>query len=298
LKLEKNTNPTKEPYMKKKLAKRTLKPAPKTVKVVANKKPALVSGVKGRAKKNNPAAATPDEKRDAKNKKPSALRRKKHEAPPSQRAIEPVDADAPRIESRLIIGELSLPVDVSDLCHTLGCAGSGYGRGLVDAWPDTAWAGILTHLGLPAFPLDRAVAAGPVKRLVQRLWYQAVGTSSGVSQERAAELSARRPADTASEERYKQEFPNVVQAMSEKVERGRAMATTLRAARPAAAEQTITVVSKENPYKPGSKAAATFELFRKAKTTSKFLELAAADKSKYEVGYLRYSSRDGYIKLT
>ena len=263
--------------MKKKLAKRMLKPAPK--------KPAAAPA------KKQPASNPPK-------KKLAAAPPKKNEALTDKIAAVPVDADAPRIESRLIIGELSLPVDVSDLCHTLGCAGSGYGRGLVDAWPDTAWAGILTHLGLPAFPLDRAVAAGPVKQLVQRLWYQAVGTSSGVSQERAAELSTRRPADTASEERYKRDFPLVEAAVEAKVERGRAMATTLRAARPAAAEQTITVVSKENPYKVGSKAAATFELFRKAKNTSKFLELAAADKSKYEVGYLRYSSRDGYIKLT
>jgi hypothetical protein len=261
--------------MKKKLAKRTLKPAPK--------KPAAAPA------KKQPASNPPK-------KKLAAAPPKKNEALTDKIAAVPVAP--PYIECRLVVGELSAPVDASDLCHTLGSGESGYGKGLVDAYPDAIWVGLLAHLGLPAFPLDRTVAAGPVKRLVQRLWYQAVGTSSGVSQKHAVELSARRPADTASEERYKQEFPNVVQAMSEKVERGRALATTLRAARPAAAEQTITVVAKENPYKVGSKAAATFELFAKAKTTSKFLELAAADKSKYEVGYLRYSSRDGYIKLT
>ena len=285
--------------MKKKLTKRTLKPAPKTVKGVAKKQPAVAP----KPPKKQPAAA-PAKKQPtvpkvvAPKKSGAPRRRSKHEAPTAV-VVQPIDADAPRIESRLIIGELSLPVDVSDLCHTLGCAGSGYGKGLVDAWPDTAWAGILTHLGLPAFPLDRAVAAGPVKRLVQRLWYQAVGTSSGVSQERAMELSARRPADIASEERYKQEFPKVVQDMSEKVERGRALAIAGKARKPAAyAGQKIIVIAKENPYKVGSKAATTFDLFSKAKTVAKFLELVASDKEKYVAGYLRYSSRDGYIKLT
>ena len=61
-------------------------------------------------------------------------------------------------------------------------------------------------------------------------------------------------------------------------------------------EQVITVVAKENPYNEGSKAAATFALFAKAKTVGKFKELAA-DKTKYEAGYLRYSSRDGHIKV-
>jgi hypothetical protein len=62
-------------------------------------------------------------------------------------------------------------------------------------------------------------------------------------------------------------------------------------------EQVITVVAKENPYNEGSKAAATFALFAKAKTVGKFKELAAADKAKYEAGYLRYASRDGHIKV-
>ena len=61
-------------------------------------------------------------------------------------------------------------------------------------------------------------------------------------------------------------------------------------------DQVITVVSKENPYRVGTRAAATFDLFAKAKTVGKFKELAA-DKERYEAGYIRYSSRDGYIKI-
>jgi hypothetical protein len=61
-------------------------------------------------------------------------------------------------------------------------------------------------------------------------------------------------------------------------------------------EQVINVVAKENPYNEGSKAAATFALFARAKTVGKFKELAA-DKTKYEAGYLRYASRDGHIKV-
>ena len=62
-------------------------------------------------------------------------------------------------------------------------------------------------------------------------------------------------------------------------------------------EQTITVTAKENPYAKGSKAFNTFALFVKAKTVGAFKKLAGADKDKYEAGYVRYASRDGYIKI-
>ena len=113
----------------------------------------------------------------------------------------PVAADAPRIECRLRVGELYLPVDASSLERTLGAGQWGNGRGLMDAWPDTAWAGLLAHLKLPAEPLDRAVADQPVKRLVQRLWYEAV--KGGVPEERKAVFEAR---DAERVEEYKQKF--------------------------------------------------------------------------------------------
>jgi hypothetical protein len=60
--------------------------------------------------------------------------------------------------------------------------------------------------------------------------------------------------------------------------------------------QTITVVAAENPYREGTKAFNTFGLFAKAKTVGKFREMSA-DKAQYETGYIRYSSRDGHIKI-
>jgi hypothetical protein len=60
-------------------------------------------------------------------------------------------------------------------------------------------------------------------------------------------------------------------------------------------EQTIKIVSATNPYREGTKAFATFELFKKSKTVA---DVKAKATDKHDVGYLRYSSRDGYIKLS
>lgn len=61
--------------------------------------------------------------------------------------------------------------------------------------------------------------------------------------------------------------------------------------------QKITVVAKANPYKAGTKAAATFDLFVKAGTVGGFKALVAKAPSNYDGSYIRYSSRDGYIKI-
>ena len=124
--------------------------------------------------------------------------------------------DAPRIEAHLRVGELAVPVDVGSLERTLGAGMYGHGDGLVDAWPDTAWSGLLAHLGLPAFPLDRTVAERPVKRLVQRLWYEA--TQGHVPTERTEVFAAR---DAEGVERYKKDFPNVAVEAQAKSERAK-----------------------------------------------------------------------------
>lgn len=62
-------------------------------------------------------------------------------------------------------------------------------------------------------------------------------------------------------------------------------------------DQKITVLAKTNPYKEGSKAHATFELFAKAKTVAGFKELVAAKPGSFDPGYIRYSARDGFIKV-
>lgn len=62
-------------------------------------------------------------------------------------------------------------------------------------------------------------------------------------------------------------------------------------------DQKITVVAKESPYKPGSKADVTFALFAKAGTVAGFKALVAKHPDRYDAGYIRYSARDGYIKV-
>lgn len=63
--------------------------------------------------------------------------------------------------------------------------------------------------------------------------------------------------------------------------------------------KTITVTYPEgrSPYKYGTKAWATFQLFRESKTVRDFRMKVAENPDRYDAGYLRYSSRDGYIKI-
>ena len=115
-----------------------------------------------------------------------------------------VDEDAPRIECRLIVGDLSLLVDASSLERTLGAGRWGHGLGLVDSWPDAVWVGLLTYLKLPAEPLDRTVAEQPVKRLVQRLWYEAINPAVLVDRK---DVFVERDNERAEE--YKEKFGHV-----------------------------------------------------------------------------------------
>lgn len=133
--------------------------------------------------------------------------------------VEPVEPDAPRIECRLIVGDLSVAVDLSyvgGLAHTVGAGMWGHGKGLVDQWPDAVWVGLLSHLKLPADPLDRATAEQPVKRLVQKLWYEVV--QGGIPEEHKATMAAR---DTESVEAYKNGFADVKDAATGKAERAK-----------------------------------------------------------------------------
>ena len=210
-------------------------------------------------------------KADAKKVKKVVSQRRSKSAPvvPQPTAVVPVKEtkkladkiaaapDAPHIECRLIVGELSVPVDASDLCHTLGAGMWGHGDGLVDAYPDTVWSGLLAHLGLPAFPLDRTVAERPVKRLVQRLWYEAI--QGRVPEERAAVFAVR---DDESVERYKKDFPNVAveaQAKSERAKTsfGRKLGTETR--------YTPTDLLKDKKLVLGGQQAPLLAFFRAAK---------------------------------
>ena len=56
----------------------------------------------------------------------------------------------------------------------------------------------------------------------------------------------------------------------------------------------ITVLSKENPYREGTKAAATFDLIKKSKTVAAF---KAGLTDAHSAGYLNYAERDGFISV-
>lgn len=234
-----------------KLTKRIATVAAKTKKLAAK----VVSAPKAVAPK---AKKTPPP--------PKAMKPRSKAAPSVITATAP-DADAPRIECRLWVGDLSVTVDASSLSHTLGCADCA-GKGLVDQWPDAVWTGILVHLGLPADPLDRPSAEAPVKRLVQRLWYEAI--KGAVPDEPA--FSKRDAAKTAE---YKETFTTVKETVAVKSERARTNFAKARAASGAAdnsasLDAKITILVKKNPYREGTRAAASYEAIKQCKTVGEF----------------------------
>ena len=172
------------------------------------------------------------------------------------------ESDAPKIECRLIVDDLSLPVDANYLTgleHTVGGGqwggGHAWGPGLIDSWPDAAWVALLVHLGLPADPLDRSVAGPPVKRLVQQLWYDAI--KGGVPEERKTAF-VERDADSAKE--YRGSFEAVKTAVESHKERavrsfGREKATAY----------TPTDALKSGKPSFGGQQAPLFAFFKAAK---------------------------------
>jgi hypothetical protein len=124
-----------------------------------------------------------------------------------------VEKDTPHIDCRLLIGELSLPIDASNLERTVGAGRWGHGLGLVDQWPDAAWVGLLTYLKLPADPLDRSVADQPVKRLVQRLWYETI--KGGVPENRAVIMAER---DARRSDEYNEKFIKIKEVSTTRAE--------------------------------------------------------------------------------
>lgn len=62
---------------------------------------------------------------------------------------------------------------------------------------------------------------------------------------------------------------------------------------------TLTVVHRGNPYRTGTKAFRTFQLFRDhSGERVSAVKVAAYPDTDYDLGYLNYASRDGYITLT
>lgn len=70
-----------------------------------------------------------------------------------------------------------------------------------------------------------------------------------------------------------------------------------RAAKTAGDEKKkITVNTKENPYRDGTKAFNTFNVIKRSKTVGAFREAVSGDNT-YDPAYLRYAERDGHITI-
>ena len=192
-------------------------------------------------------------------------------------AAEPAEHDAPRIETRIIVNGIPYPVDASSLERTLG-AGRFQRESLVDSWSDAAWVGLLTYLKLPADPLDREVAAQPVKRLVQRLWYEAV--KGGVPEERKAVFDAR---DEEKVEKYKADFAHVEGATAAKSERAK---TSFAKARGGDTKYTPTAALKAKGLTLGGQQAPLLAFF-------KATNWAAASTDEATAGMLKHGLKTG-----
>ena len=257
----------KKPAKKTPLTKRIAKVKKQSAALVTRpaKTPAMI-------KKAKPAKKTVD----AAETKPAVKRSKKVPATTNteQAAIEQAALDAPRIESRLLIGDLAVLVDAASLDHTLGVGTwgrydsrpPGLGPGLIDTWPDAVWVALLVHLGLPADPLDRTVASVPVKRLVEQLWYKAV---KGSTPEGWQDKASKRDAAAAKE--YAEEFVNVKDAVETRSSTAR---TNFAKAREAGTVRTSTLAGKKikvlntkHGAREGSKRAIGLDIILKSKTT-------------------------------
>ena len=173
-------------------------------------------------------------------------------------AATPKERDVPFIEARMTVGGITYPVDASDLARTIG-AGSWVGKGFVDAWPDAAWVGILAHLELPADPLDRTVAAQPVKRFVQRAWYAAIDPK--MLEERKQTFDER---DEARKAEYKEKFAEVKEEKTEKAVRARVSFGKARGGDGSATKYTPTDALKAKKLVLGGQAGILLKAFRDA----------------------------------
>ena len=208
-----------------------------------------------------------------------------------------VDTDVPRIECRLIIGDLSVPVDGSSLEHTTGTAewgpGRPYGPGLIDQWPDAAWVGLLVHLGLPADPLERSVAAAPVKRLVQQLWYEAI--KGGIPD---TEIFKKR--DAARQAEYEEEFVKVKDGSETRSEKAKVNFAKAREARgdsprTAIAGKQIRVINKVHGARLGTKRQIGLDIIMSTKSVDEALPLLVA--AGCNSTFITFALKEGFIKL-
>jgi hypothetical protein len=161
------------------------------------------------------------------------------------------------------IEEVRCPIDHEDLARTLGAGQWGYGRGMVDQWSTEVWQKILAHLDLPTEPFIRDVAAMPVKRFVQSVWLQEF---DGRALEENKELYASRDKKAVDEYATNLEKASVV--VEER--RERAVTNLVRAARTPAAEKvyTPTEALKDKKLVFNGQPSLIIECFRKSKFAS------------------------------
>lgn len=194
------------------------------------------------------------------------------------------DDDAPHIDCRMMINGVGYPVDPSSLERTIGAGEWGHGRGLVDQWPEAAWVGLLTYLGLPADPLDPDVAGQPVKRLVQRVWYEAVK-----GEVPSRDTFAKR--DEERQEEYLEKFEGVKVAVVEKKVR----AQKAFANRPKLETKQIKVLNKKHGAREGTKRQIGLDIILASKSTdeaSQKLLKAGCNNS-----FITFAVAQGFIEL-
>lgn len=187
--------------------------------------------------------------------------------------------DAPHIECRLFVGGIGYPIDPSNLERTIG--GGRWASGLIDEWSDAAWVGLLAHLGLPADPLDRTVAAQPVKRLVQRLWYEAC--AGGVPEESKTRFEER---DAIRVAEYKENFTVVKDGSAAKAERARASFGKVRESRGGGSKYEPTEELKKKGPSLGGQQAPLYQFFKAGK-------FAAATTDEATAGMLAHGLKTG-----
>lgn len=200
----------------------------------------------------------------------------------------PPEKEMPRIECRLVYGDHSVEVDAVRLERTLGICEFA-GRGLIDQWPDAVWTALLHHLDLPAFPLDREVAIQPVRRLVQRLWYEAI--KGGIPEESRKTFETR---DAARSAAYVEDFKRVETTSTERSERAKTNLGNLHRTS-AVAGRKIKVLNAKHGAREGTKRQIGLDIILKAKTTDEALPLL--QKAGCNATFISFAVSAGFVEL-
>jgi hypothetical protein len=137
------------------------------------------------------------------------------------------------------------------------------------------------------------VAAAPVKRLVQQLWYEAI--KGGVPD---AEVFKKR--DVSSAERYKEDFVVVKDGAESRSEKAKTNFAKIREARgdsprTAMAGKQIRVVNKVHGARSGTKRQIGLDIIMSTKSVDEALPLLVA--AGCNSTFITFALKEGFIKL-